>query len=104
MTLVDDINLEGFVMTKDEFSRVDLRATSIEAGLLALRERKWMLELSSLYSYCYNNVISWKYIVALLFLGIAKLLVRISSFDGSNLYIKIRKYRIGGWICKFIHN
>jgi len=40
MTLVDDINLEGFVMTKDEFSRVDLRATSTEAGLLALRERK----------------------------------------------------------------
>ncbi|XP_038888119.1 26S proteasome regulatory subunit 4 homolog [Benincasa hispida] len=39
MTLADDVNLEEFVMTKDEFSGADIEAICIEAGLLALRER-----------------------------------------------------------------
>ncbi|KAJ6329736.1 hypothetical protein OIU77_011244 [Salix suchowensis] len=43
MTLADDVNLEEFVMTKDEFSGADIKAICTEAGLLALRERrmKW---------------------------------------------------------------
>ncbi|KAL2658779.1 hypothetical protein AAZV13_03G045600 [Glycine max] len=40
MTLADDVNLEEFVMTKDEFSRADIKAICTEAGLLALRERR----------------------------------------------------------------
>ena len=36
MTMADDVNLEEFVMTKDEFSGADIT----EAGLLALRERR----------------------------------------------------------------
>ncbi|KAI8567596.1 hypothetical protein RHMOL_Rhmol02G0134000 [Rhododendron molle] len=40
MTLVDDVNLEEFVMTKDEFSGADIKAICTEAGLLALRERR----------------------------------------------------------------
>ncbi|KAF2284478.1 hypothetical protein GH714_025528 [Hevea brasiliensis] len=39
MTLADDVNLEEFVMTKDEFSGADIKAICTEAGLLALRER-----------------------------------------------------------------
>ncbi|KAH1129884.1 hypothetical protein J1N35_001262 [Gossypium stocksii] len=39
MTLADDVNLEEFVMTKDEFSGADRKALCIEAGLLTLRER-----------------------------------------------------------------
>uniref|UniRef100_A0A2N9H6E7 AAA ATPase AAA+ lid domain-containing protein n=1 Tax=Fagus sylvatica TaxID=28930 RepID=A0A2N9H6E7_FAGSY len=40
MTLADDVNLEEFVMTKDEFSGAYIKAICTEAGLLALRERR----------------------------------------------------------------
>ncbi|CAM6128615.1 unnamed protein product [Calypogeia fissa] len=40
MTLSDDVNLEEFVMTKDEFSGADIKAICTGAGLLALRERR----------------------------------------------------------------
>ncbi|KAL0915505.1 hypothetical protein M5K25_015930 [Dendrobium thyrsiflorum] len=40
MTLADDVNLEEFVMTKDEFSGADIKAICTEAGLFALRERR----------------------------------------------------------------
>ncbi|TYI74117.1 hypothetical protein E1A91_D07G177600v1 [Gossypium mustelinum] len=39
MTLADDVNLEEFVMTNDEFSGADIKALCIETGLLTLRER-----------------------------------------------------------------
>ncbi|KAJ8527198.1 hypothetical protein K7X08_029675 [Anisodus acutangulus] len=40
MTLADDVNLEEFVMTKDEFSGADIKAICTEAGMFALRERR----------------------------------------------------------------
>ncbi|KAL9269801.1 26S proteasome regulatory subunit 4 homolog A-like protein [Drosera capensis] len=40
MSLADDVNLEEFVMTKDEFSGADIKAICTESGLLALRERR----------------------------------------------------------------
>merc|ERR1711959_231987 len=40
MTLADDVNLEEFVMAKDELSGADIKAVCTEAGLLALRERR----------------------------------------------------------------
>mmetsp|Transcript_17663 Transcript_17663/g.47554 ORF Transcript_17663/g.47554 Transcript_17663/m.47554 type:complete len:443 (-) Transcript_17663:1114-2442(-) len=40
MTLADDVNLEEFVMSKDELSGADIKAVCTEAGLLALRERR----------------------------------------------------------------
>ncbi|RCV45223.1 hypothetical protein SETIT_9G436500v2 [Setaria italica] len=40
MTLADDVNLEEFIMSKDEFSGADIKAICTEAGLLALRERR----------------------------------------------------------------
>ena len=40
MTLADDINLEEFVLAKDELSGADIKAVCTEAGLLALRERR----------------------------------------------------------------
>jgi len=40
MTLSEDVNLEEFVMTKDDLSGADIKATCTEAGLLALRERR----------------------------------------------------------------
>jgi SpoVK/Ycf46/Vps4 family AAA+-type ATPase len=48
MTLSDDVNLEEFVMTKDEFSGADIKAICTEAGLLALRERR--MKVSFLFS------------------------------------------------------
>ena len=40
MTLADDVNLEEFVMSKDELSGADIKAMCTESGLLALRERR----------------------------------------------------------------
>jgi 26S proteasome regulatory subunit T2 len=40
MTLSEDVNLEEFVMSKDELSGADIKAVCTEAGLLALRERR----------------------------------------------------------------
>merc|ERR1712146_315395 len=40
MILADDVNLEEFVMSKDELSGADIKAMCTEAGLLALRERR----------------------------------------------------------------
>lgn len=38
MTLANNVNLEEFVMTKDEFSGADIKTIYTESGLLALRE------------------------------------------------------------------
>jgi len=40
MTLGNDVNLETFVMSKDELSGADIKAVCTEAGMLALRERR----------------------------------------------------------------
>lgn len=40
MTLAPDVNLEEFIMAKDELSGADIKAACTEAGLLALRERR----------------------------------------------------------------
>jgi len=40
MTLAEDVNLEEFIMTKDDLSGADIKAICTEAGLLALRERR----------------------------------------------------------------
>ncbi|CAK0764022.1 26S proteasome regulatory subunit 4 B [Coccomyxa viridis] len=40
MTLAEDVNLEEFVLSKDELSGADIKAMCTESGLLALRERR----------------------------------------------------------------
>ena len=40
MSLSSDVNLEEFIMTKDDLSGADIKAICTEAGLLALRERR----------------------------------------------------------------
>ncbi|PAA51467.1 hypothetical protein BOX15_Mlig010639g2, partial [Macrostomum lignano] len=40
MTLADDVNLEEYIMSKEELSGADIKAICTEAGLLALRERR----------------------------------------------------------------
>lgn len=40
MTLADDVDLEIFIMAKDELSGADIKAICTESGLLALRERR----------------------------------------------------------------
>merc|ERR1719433_1791371 len=40
MTLADDVDLEKFIMSKDELSGADIKAICTEAGMLALRERR----------------------------------------------------------------
>ncbi|XP_049849446.1 uncharacterized protein LOC126318683 [Schistocerca gregaria] len=43
MKLAPDVNLEEFVMTKDDLSGADIKAICTEAGLMALRERRMMV-------------------------------------------------------------
>lgn len=40
MTLAPDVDLEKFIMAKDELSGADIKAVCTEAGMLALRERR----------------------------------------------------------------
>lgn len=40
MSLAEDVDLETFVMSKDDLSGADIKAVCTEAGLLALRERR----------------------------------------------------------------
>merc|ERR1711992_363469 len=40
MTLADDVNLEEYIMAKDDLSGADVKAICTEAGLMALRERR----------------------------------------------------------------
>merc|ERR1719492_675405 len=40
MTLSNDVDLEEYIMSKDDLSGADIKAICTEAGLLALRERK----------------------------------------------------------------
>jgi len=40
MTLADDVDLEKFIMSKDDLSGADIKAVCTEAGMLALRERR----------------------------------------------------------------
>jgi 26S proteasome regulatory subunit T2 len=40
MSLGEDVDLEEFVMAKDDLSGADIKAVCTEAGLLALRERR----------------------------------------------------------------
>ena len=40
MTLGTDVDLEKFIMSKDDLSGADIKAVCTEAGMLALRERR----------------------------------------------------------------
>ena len=40
MNLDEDVNLEEFILSKDELSGADIKAITTEAGLLALRDRR----------------------------------------------------------------
>ena len=46
MTLAEDVDLETFVMSKDELSGADIKAICTEAGLLALRERRMRVTMN----------------------------------------------------------
>merc|ERR1739848_272139 len=40
MSLADDVNIEEYIMSKDDLSGADIKAICTEAGLMALRERR----------------------------------------------------------------
>jgi len=40
MSLAEDVDIDGFVHSKDELSGADVKAMCTEAGLLALRDRR----------------------------------------------------------------
>ncbi len=46
MSLADDVDLEQFIMSKDELSGADIKAICTEAGLLALRERRMKVNMA----------------------------------------------------------
>ncbi len=43
MSLAPDVDLEEYIMAKDDLSGADIKAVCTEAGLLALRERRMMV-------------------------------------------------------------
>ena len=46
MSLNDDVDLEEFIMSKDDLSGADIKAMCPEAGLIALRERRMKVSMS----------------------------------------------------------
>lgn len=48
MSLAEDVDLEEFVLAKDELSGADIKAICTEAGLLALRERRMKVSMSDM--------------------------------------------------------
>lgn len=48
MTLHDDVNIEEFVLAKDDLSGADIKAVCTEAGMLALRERRMKITQNDL--------------------------------------------------------
>lgn len=46
MSLSEDVNIEEFVMSKDELSGADIKAMCTEAGLIALRERRMKVSMA----------------------------------------------------------
>merc|ERR1712062_825409 len=46
MNLDEDVNLEEFIMAKDELSGADIKAMCSEAGLIALRERRMKIKMA----------------------------------------------------------
>lgn len=48
MSLSDDVDLEEFVLAKDELSGADIKAMCTEAGLLALRERRMKISMADM--------------------------------------------------------
>lgn len=48
MTLHDDVNVEEFVLAKDDLSGAEIKAICTEAGMLALRERRMKITQADL--------------------------------------------------------
>lgn len=48
MSLAEDVDLEEFVLAKDDLSGADIKAICTEAGLLALRERRMKVSMSDM--------------------------------------------------------
>ena len=46
MSLSEDVNLEEFIMSKDELTGADIKAMCSEAGLIALRERRMKVTMA----------------------------------------------------------
>ena len=46
MSLSPDVDLEEFIMSKDELSGADIKAMCSEAGLIALRERRMKVSMA----------------------------------------------------------
>lgn len=45
MNLADDVNLEEFIMGKDDLSGADIKAMCTEGGLIALRHRRMKVQM-----------------------------------------------------------
>jgi 26S proteasome regulatory subunit T2 len=46
MSLSEDVNIEEFVMSKDDLSGADIKAMCTESGLIALRERRMRIAMA----------------------------------------------------------
>ena len=46
MSLADDVDLEEFIMSKDDLTGADIKALCSESGLIALRERRMKVSMA----------------------------------------------------------
>ena len=46
MSLAEDVDLEEFIMSKDDLTGADIKALCSESGLIALRERRMKVKMA----------------------------------------------------------
>jgi 26S proteasome regulatory subunit T2 len=46
MSLAEDVDLEEFIMSKDDLTGADIKALCSESGLIALRERRMKVTMA----------------------------------------------------------
>jgi len=59
MSLADDVDLEEFVLAKDDLSGADIKAMCTEAGMLALWERRTKVTMNDLWK-SKDKTLYWK--------------------------------------------
>ena len=57
MTLADDVNIEEYIMSKDDLSGADIKAICTEAGLMALRLVKLNILKYEIVPYTNRNIL-----------------------------------------------
>jgi len=93
MSLNEDVDLEEFVMTKDDLSGADIKAVCTEAGLLALRERRMRVTKA--------DFTTAREKVCIFTIGFLQLIIIFNRFFTGRMKAHLRGFICNLYICSF---